>query len=97
MVQHGATTSPASQFPAKLVRDTSQIILIHQETFGSLLASTRLHWAEAFGTRVNEIESRYPRRLPLLLGGVMSRTSVTAPTLVQERYTRVPSLSAGRF
>ena len=31
--------------------------------------SSRLHWAEAFGTRVNEIESRYPRRLPPLLGG----------------------------
>ena len=30
---------------------------------------SRLHWAEAFGTRVNEIESRYPRRLPPLLGG----------------------------
>ena len=43
--------------------------------------SSRLHWGEAFGTRVNEIESRYPRRLPPLLGGVMSQTSVTAPTL----------------
>ena len=30
---------------------------------------SRLHWAEAFGTRVTEIESRYPRRLPPLLGG----------------------------
>jgi hypothetical protein len=30
---------------------------------------SHLHWAEAFGTRVNEIESRYPRRLPPLLGG----------------------------
>lgn len=30
---------------------------------------SRLHWAEAFGTRVNEIESRYPRRLPPRLGG----------------------------
>jgi hypothetical protein len=30
---------------------------------------SRLHWAEAFGTRVTKIESRYPRRLPPLLGG----------------------------
>ncbi len=30
---------------------------------------SRLRWAEAFGTRVNEIESRYPRRLPPQLGG----------------------------
>lgn len=30
---------------------------------------SRPHWAETFGTRVNEIESRYPRRLPPLLGG----------------------------
>lgn len=30
---------------------------------------SRLHWAEAFGTRVTKIESRYARRLPPLLGG----------------------------
>ena len=30
---------------------------------------SRLHWTEAFGTRVTKIESRYPRRLPPLLGG----------------------------
>ena len=30
---------------------------------------SRLHWAEAFGTRVTKIESRYSRRLPPLLGG----------------------------
>jgi hypothetical protein len=30
---------------------------------------SRPRWAEAFGTRINEIESRYPRRLPPLLGG----------------------------
>ena len=33
---------------------------------------SRLHWAEAFGTRVNKIESRYPRRLPPLSGGNVS-------------------------
>ena len=49
---------------------------------------SRLHWAETFGTRVNEIESRYPRRLPPLLGGVMSQTTVTAPTLVQATVRR---------
>ena len=30
---------------------------------------SRLHWVEAFGIRVPKIESRYPRRLPPLLGG----------------------------
>jgi len=49
---------------------------------------SRLHWAETFGTRVNEIESRYPRRLPPLLGGVMSQTNVTVPTLVQATVRR---------